>query len=164
MRLEVRPGRFWSPTTRVPGLIAGAKEKGSETLGFLIVWLPGRTRPKRTQGASGLRDLPLPPSQTRLAGRREGRGSARRGTRQARGRKPEPFSSRRGNPAEAGTFFLASLLAGGGVQTRNGPPAAGLAQWSLSADVGRLRGVGGRRCRSPWRWTSRCCSGPASRP
>lgn len=48
----------------------------------------------------------------------------------------------RGHPAcawaEAGTFLPASRLAGGGVQSRNSPPEAGLAPRSPTADVGRL--------------------------
>uniref|UniRef100_A0A9L0SF15 Syntaxin 18 n=1 Tax=Equus caballus TaxID=9796 RepID=A0A9L0SF15_HORSE len=50
--------------------------------------------------------------------------------------------------AEAGTFLLASPLAGGGVRNRNGPPAAGLGPRSPAADVGRP-GAGRRGCGSP---------------
>lgn len=62
------------------------------------------------------------------------RGSAAAG---AGKQSAEPICSRRRRRAEAGTFVLASPLAGGGVQCRTGPPAAGFAQWSPAADVGQ---------------------------
>lgn len=83
----------------------------------------------------------------KLYGGERGRGCARLRVRGAAGtrlapavagrQRPEPICSRRRWRAEAGTLVLASPLAGGGVQRRTSPPAAGFAQWSPAADVGQ---------------------------
>lgn len=160
----VRLGRFLSPRNprnREP-------REWSQPSGFLIPSVPGPTRPKRAREGSGLRDPPRVAKSAKVC-REEKRaqvwaslGPGRRGDGHARRRRPEPFSSRRRSPGRAGTFLLVSPLVSGGVRKRNGPPAAQLAPRSPAADVGGPGG--GRGCGSPWRWTSHCCSGPASRP
>lgn len=163
LRSEVRLSRLRSHATGAAGLSVREPREGLEPFGFPI------SRSRDSHSPNGLRDLPVPSSWTRSTGRRRGRGCRRLGvrgaarTRHARGPRPEPFFSPRGWQAEAGTFlpappvggrspepfFSRRLLAGGGVQRRNGPPAAGFVQRSPAADVGRP-GTG-CRCGALWR-------------
>lgn len=69
-------------------------------------------------------------------------------------RRPEPFFSRRAGAGRGGGRRAEPDRSPGG---REGARR----RRKLLTWAGR---EGGRGCGSPWRWISRCCSGPASRP
>lgn len=123
------------PTPRTRAQSVGEPKNGSQPAGFRILLLPGPTRPKAKA--------------SEVAGRRKGL-------------RPEPFASHGGHPAEAGTFLLASRWRGRRAEPETVLQRSGARRGrKLLTCAGQ---EGGRGCRSLWRWISRCCSGPASRP
>lgn len=148
--------------TRAAGLSVRESRAGTS---FLILSLPGPRRPRQAPWGSGPPDLPTQPGPPRFAGRRKRRGVPGSPTRAGRGRnfsplaagwrrKPEPFFSRRRWRAEACGTGTVLPRPGSGRGRR-------LLTWA--GRVPGAEGAGRRECGSPWRWTSLCCSGPASR-
>lgn len=148
-RSEIRLSRLWSHATGAAGLSQCGSTRRGGAFWLPDLALPGPTLPNRAPGSPRAVKLDQIYPEERGASVRVSRlraprepvtragGGRNLSSRAAVGRRrPEPFFSRR-------------LLAGGGVQSRNGPPAAGFVQRSPAADVGRP-GTG-CRCGALWR-------------